>query len=256
MGKLQEILSNTMQKVGSVVEKVAASASRGKKTKPKKTGITDETGQDFAFVSWDERQLHTLLNAAERKELLPMIPNLGDKKSLHLTPGKESYVEIMAKRGAQDLIEMDVSTSVASVAASTAPAPFPVVRGTADHLPFRTDSFEFIAYASALAWRSDLPAVLAEISRCLKENGRLVVSILHPFFEYLMNPRGGFRKNFETIFENLKENGFFLETVKEGKLDDALRYVSLTPKLLKELQRFQGLPVVLVIKAIRLRKKK
>lgn len=255
MGKLQQILSSTMQKVGSVVEKVAASAGRNKKPKPKKTGVTDETGQDFAFVSWDEKQLHTLLNVAERKELLPLIPNLAGKKILHLTPGKESYVEIIAKRGAQDLVELDVATATAAATIPSA-SPFPFARGSADHLPFRPDSFDFIVYASALAWRSDLPAVLPEISRCLKDNGRLLLSVVHPFFEYLMNPRGGFRKTIESVFESLKENGFFIEDLKEGKLDDALRYVSLSQKLMKELQRFQGLPVVLVLKAIRLRKKK
>jgi SAM-dependent methyltransferase len=253
MSKMQNILSSIMQRAGKAVEKTA-SLFQGTSAKPKRTGVEDTQGHDFGYIQWNEKQIHSLLTAAERKQLLPLIPPLETKRSLHLTPGKENYVAPMAKRGAQNLIEMDVSrnpTSGLGIIGSHLK-----VRGGVDRFPFPEDSFDFILYPSALAWRADLPALFPESARCIAENGRLLLSIVHPFFEYLMNPRGGFKKSVETIFENLKKNHFLIEELKEGTLEDAMRSVSLPPKMQKDLQRFAALPVILVIKGIRLRKKK
>jgi len=255
MGKLQNVLTSVMQKAGSAVEKVAALGKKSKSPKPKKTGLTDDSGQDFGQIQWNEKHIQSLLIAAERKQVLPLIPALGAKKALHLTPGSETYVEFMAKRGATDVVELDVNKAVAG-ATPRQGGKFPLVKGSIEHLPFRQDLFDFILYPSALAWRSDLPALVPETSRCLNDNGRIVLSMVHPFFEYLMNPRGGFQRSLETIFSTLKKNNFFLEEYKEGTLEEALRTVSLPPKMMQELQRYQGLPLILVIKGIRLRKRK
>lgn len=255
MGKLQDILSSTMQKAGKAVEKIAGLAGAGKTTKPKRTGVEDKEGHDFGYIQWSEKQIHSLLTVAERKEMLPLIPPLQAKRSLHLSPGRENYVDIMAKRGAQNLVEMDVSRAPAESAGAT-PSNTLKVRGGVEHLPFAEDIFDFILYPSALAWRSDLPALIPETSRCVAENGRVLISTVHPFFEYLMNPKGGFKKNVETIFDTMKKNHFLIEELKEGTLEQAMRSVSLPPKMQQDLQRFAGLPLILVIKGIRLRKKK
>ena len=254
MGKLQDILSNAVQKVGSIVEGVTKAAAGSKTTRPKKTGVMDETGQDFGAIQWEEKNIHTLLAGSERKEILPLLPTLAGKKTLHLTPARENYIEIMNRRGAQDIIELDVSKTSATSQGPKTPTHI-IARGSVDHLPFAPESFDFILYPSALAWRSDLPSLVAEVARCLKENGRVLISTVHPFFEYLMNPRGGFKKNIDTMFETMKKNGFFVEELKEGTLEEALRNVSLPQKMMQELQRYPGLPLVLVFKAIRLRKK-
>ncbi len=254
MGKVQNILTSMMQKVGSAVDKVAAS-TRSKSPKPRKTGLEDQEGHDFGYIQWSEKQIQSLLTAAERKELLPLVPVLNAKKSVHLTPGGENYLEMMIRRGPQLLLELDVRRMTAAEPARQAPAHL-YLRGSVEHLPFAEDSLDFILYPSGLAWRGDLPALVPEAARCLRENGRLLLSIVHPFFEYLMNPKGGFKKNIETLFSTLKKNNFFIEDFKEGTLEGALRTVSLPQKMLQELQRFQGLPLILVMKGIRLRKKK
>src|SRR5918996_1317016 len=169
---MQKMLTSLMTKVGAAVEKVASAVSKPKTAKPKKTGVTDAEGQDFGFIQWNERQLHSLLAGAERKEIVPLFPALNGKKCLHLSPGGENYLE-------------------------------------------------------TLAWRSDLPALIPEASRCLKDSGRVLLTTIHPFFEYLMNPRIGFKKHIDTLFGTLKKHSFFTEELKEGSIDDVVKSVSL-----------------------------
>lgn len=254
---MQKMLTSLMTKVGSAVEKIAGAASRKKTAKPKKTGVVDSEGQDFSFIQWNERQLHSLLAGAERKEIVPLFPALNGKKCLHLSPGGENYLETMAKRGAQDIVELDVSRATAATAA---PAPtaaaFPKARGSVEHIPFGDESFDFLIYPSALAWRSDLTALIPEASRCLKDSGRVLLTTIHPFFEYLMNPRVGFKKHIDNLFGTLKKHNFFTEELKEGTIDDVAKSVSLPPKLSEELKRYPGLPLVLTVKALRLARRR
>jgi len=212
MSKVQEILTKTMAGVGNVVDKVASSIAKAKKParRPKRTGVTNDEGQDFSAIQWDERHIHSLLSGAERTQIFPLIPNLADKNSLHLTPGNAQYLNLMGKRGAENVMELDVTRSSVSSEPLQA-GDHPLVRGSVDKLPFKNGAFDFILYPSALAWRMDLPNLIPEMVRCLKDNGRFVISTVHPYFEYLMNPRGGFRKNIGTLYTQLKKNGFFID---------------------------------------------
>lgn len=255
MSKLQEILTQGMQKAGQVVEKISAMAGKRKPAKPKKTGVQDESGEDFGAIQWDERHIMALLTGAERKEVSRMVPSLANKRALHITPGKAKYIEIIEKRGTKDVVELDVAkSSVGSDAPQEQEYPF--ARGSVEKLPFKSKTFDFILYPSALAWRADLPLLVPEISRCLKDNGRFVIASVHPFFEYLMNPRGGFRKNIGKLYSDFRKNGFFIEDLHEGTLDETLRHVSLPSRLTSDLKRFQGMPIVLVMRGILLKKRK
>jgi SAM-dependent methyltransferase len=256
MSKLQEILTKTMYQAGEIVEKIAGLTSKSQKkpVKPKKTGVTDEEGQDFATVHWDERHIHALLSGAERTQLYPLIPNLAGKATLHLTPSKTDYLFMMKKRGADNIVELDVTKS--SVATEVPEAKdHPFARGAVDKLPFTEKYFDFVIYPSALAWRADLPNLVPEMARVLKENGRFLISTVHPFFEYLMNPRGGFRKSIGTLFHDLKRNGFFIDELREATLEETLRVVSLPNKINDELRRFPGMPIVLLMRGILLKKR-
>lgn len=254
---MQKMLTSLMTKVGSAVEKVASAVSKKKPAKPKKTGVTDTEGQDFGFIQWNERQLHGLLAGAERKEIVPLFPPLNGKKCLHLSPGGENYLEMLAKRGAQEIVELDVSRATAATSAPAATtAPYPKARGSVEHLPFGEESFDFVIYPSALAWRSDLSKMIPEASRCLKDSGRILVTTIHPFFEYLMNPRVGFKKHIDDLFGTLKKNQFFAEELKEGTIDDIIKSVSLPPKLGEDLKRYPGLPLVMTVKALRLARRR
>lgn len=257
MSKIQEILTQSMAKAGSLVEKVAAKIDKGRRpaAKPKMTGVTDEEGQDFAAIQWDEKHISALLSGAERTKIFPLIPSLAGKTALHLTPASANYLALMEKRGAQNVVELDVQKTSTAMSAPE-PKDHLYARGMVDKLPFKDKIFDFILYPSALAWRADLPFLFPEMVRVLKDNGRFVISMVHPFFEYLMNPRGGFRNNVGELFTDLKKNGFFVDELREATLDETLRVVSLPPKLNKDLKRFQGMPILLLMRGILVRKKK
>lgn len=256
MSKLQDILTQTMAKVGEVVEKVASKVDKsGKRPAPKKTGVTDEEGQDFAAIQWEDKHIQALLSGAERTKIFPLIPALGGKQGLHLTPAPVDYLSLMEKRGAEDIVELDVQKTSVTVDRPEAKE-HRLARGSVDKLPFKDKTFDFVLYPSALAWRADLPLLIPEMVRVLKDNGRFVISVVHPFFEYLMNPRGGFRKNIGELFTDMKGQGFFIDELKEATLDETLRIVSLPPKLNKDLKRFQGMPILLLMRGILVRKKK
>jgi ubiquinone/menaquinone biosynthesis C-methylase UbiE len=161
----------------------------------------------------------------------------------------------MEKRGAQDIVELDVQKSSALVDKPES-KDHRLARGSVDKLPFKDKTFDFVLYPSGLAWRGDFPLLIPELVRVLKDNGRFVISVVHPFFEYLMNPRGGFRKNIGELFTDMKAQGFFIDELKEATLDETLRIVSLPPKLNKDLKRFQGMPILLLMRGILVRKKK
>ena len=93
------------------------------------------------------------------------------------------------------------------------------------------------------------------MTRVLKDNGRFVISTVHPFFEYLMNPRGGFRKNIGALFHELKQNGFFVDELREAGLEETLRVVSLPTNINEELRKFQGMPLVLLLRGILVKKR-
>ena len=255
MSKVQEILTKTMNAAGGLVEKIAGGSSKKKSSKPKKTGVTDEEGQDFAAIQWDERHITALLSGAERTQIFPLIPSLANKSSLHLTSSSANYMHMMEKRGAQNIVELDVRKSSVSMETPEAKDHL-FARGSVEKLPFKPQVFDFILYPSALAWRSDTPTLIPEMVRCLKDNGRFVISVVHPFFEYLMNPRGGFRKSIGSLFTDMKQQGFFVDELREATLDDTLRVVSLPPKLNDDLRRFQGMPIVLLMRGILVRKRK
>lgn len=256
MSKLQDILTQTMAKVGAVVEKVAAKVDKkGHRPAAKKTGVIDEEGQDFGAIQWDEKHIQALLSGAERTKLFPLIPALSGKQSLHLTPAAVDYISLMEKRGAEDIVELDVQKT-SDITERPEAKEHRLARGSIDKLPFKDKIFDFVLYPSALSWRADLPLLIPEMVRVLKDNGRFVISVVHPFFEYLMNPRGGFRKNIGDLFSEMKTQGFFVDELKEATLDETLRIVSLPPKLNKDLKRFQGMPILLLMRGILVRKKK
>lgn len=254
MDKLEKALSSVMEKAGAVVENIASTVSRPPSTKPKKTGLVNEEGDDFGEIRWNQEQLQSLLGGIERRMMNAMLGDLQGKRVLQVSPNDEDYREVLlTHHQAAELIEVDVRKTTRSAKKTSA---HPVIRASIEQIPFPDSSFDFILYPSALAWRADLPLLITEASRCLKDSGRFLFSTIHPFFEYLLTPKGGFHKSFEHIFSSLRKSHLFLEGFKEGVVDEALRLVTLPKKMTEDLKHYPGLPVVLAAKAIRVKRRK
>lgn len=58
-------------------------------------------------------------------------------------------------------------------------------------LPFRDDTFDGVTASLVLHYLEDWGPALAELRRVLKPGGRLIVSVNHPFSEYLWHREAG-----------------------------------------------------------------
>jgi len=260
MNQLEDMLRKAMQWLGPIVARFAERLAKlklpnirllsgPKRTRSKRTGVTNHLGEDFGQLRWEERQIRSLLSGIESTKIHTLLPNLRGKKALHLTVGPSRYVGVLVSRGAEAPIEIDITKNSAKIEV-TDTGDHPLVRGAVEKLPFCDRSFDFALYPSALAWRGDLPALIPELSRCLTNHGRVVLAVIHPFFEYLMNPRGGFQKGIGELFRVLRANHFFVEELQEGNLQEALKQSTLPSHFSEALKRFPGIPVILLVRAI------
>lgn len=259
MSKLEKMLIQAVGTAGNLVETAIDWVNIKKPLKPKKTGIEDQEGQDFSDLEWRERYIENLLAYSERQQLLSLIPDLKNKTCLHLTPGRSNYLEDLKKRRhAKDCIELNVErqiTQPAKKSSETSGHPMQI-KGTIESLPFKNNHFDFVLYPSALAWRGDFPDLVPELQRCMKSQGSVVCSMVHPFFEYLMFPRGGFHKKLSELYSTMLQHGFFVEKFHEATLNEAIRHVSLPKPFAKSLGRFGDLPVLIVLRCLLVRKRK
>ncbi|MCP5468745.1 MAG: methyltransferase domain-containing protein [Deltaproteobacteria bacterium] len=259
MSKIEEMLVQLMGSAGNLVESAIDWANIKKPVKTKKTGIEDEEGQDFSELDWRERYIENLLSYSERQNLLNFIPDLKDKSCLHLTPGRSTYIQdLRQRRHANNCIELNVERTIKKVSKKNneTQSKHLNIKGSIESLPFKNNAFDFILYPSALAWRADFPDLVPELARCLKSQGQLVCSMVHPFFEYLMFPRGGFSKKLSQLYSTLLQYGFFVEKFNEATLNDAVRHVSLPKEFAKSLGRYGDLPVIIVLRCLLVRKRR
>lgn len=229
--------------------------SSQKKTKTRPTGLEDKKGQDFAFIDWQEEQLQRLLSQAEEEYALRLIPNLEKKSALLLSTSPNHYFERLKLKAPESLLEIDVRKNPPEAAKKPAPH-HPFLRASIHRLPLSDKSVDFILFPSALAWRRDLGQVLKEASRILKDRGRLILSTVHPYFEYLLQPKEGFIRSLSAFHQEFQKYGFFMDQISEASVTPLLPNLKLPRALKEKLKGFPGLPVVLLMRGILIKKEK
>lgn len=257
MASFQDILRKGVFSVGKGIEAIAERlpASRANKgSKNISAAGNSSAAQALPQLPWDSHHIQSLLTGAERSHLFALIPELSQKKALHLSPGPANFVSMLQKRSAAPIIELDVRRSSVKLDHIETEANA-YARGSLTKLPFANASFDFILYPGALEWRADLTDGIDEMGRCLKSNGRCLLSTVHPFFEYLSDPKRGFRKSLGSTFSHLKTAGLFVEELEEISLGQALRLVSVPASLQEDLRPFHSLPFLLLIRSIQVRNK-
>jgi SAM-dependent methyltransferase len=129
-------------------------------------------------------------------------------------------------------------------------------------------SYDVVLCALALHYIEDWTDTIREFQRVLKDNGQLIISIEHPFFEYTYFKStdyfkteavkctwGGFgfpieinsyRRSLHACITPLTENGFYIDQLLEPK--PVKEFEALDPRHYKELNEFPGF---LCIRAVR-----
>jgi SAM-dependent methyltransferase len=112
-----------------------------------------------------------------------MLPDVSSRRGLDVGWGEGHNTRLLAEAGA-DLVALDVSQPFVRAAAArerSDPRGISYVLGDAGHLPFASNTFDFVTAFMSLMDVGDPDAALREIARVLKTEGFVQFSIAHPF---------------------------------------------------------------------------
>lgn len=197
---------------------------------------------------------------------------IGEVKGLHVLdaacgPGK--YAEILTAKGAK-VTGFDLSPKMIELAKerNIDTASFFVHDLSVPLHSLADASFEVVVCALAMHYVEDWNAALKEFYRVLKPNGRLIISIEHPFFEYTyfksdlyfeVEPvkctwkgfgkpveMNSYRRPLNECINPIIENGFCIDHLLEPKPVKA--FEKLDPKHYRELNEF---PAFMCIRALK-----
>lgn len=205
----------------------------------------------------------------DRPNTLSLLPEVNGKNILDAACGPGKYAEILLDRGAR-ITGFDISPKMVDLAKqrNEEKGTF-FVHDMAQPISMLEDgSFDIVLCALALHYVQDWGPTIREFHRVLQPAGQLIISIEHPFFEYLYfksdqyftteavkctwNGFGkpvevhSYRRSLMTCIESLTGNGFYIDKLLEPK--PVAEFEKLDPKHFKELNEF---PAFLCIRAVR-----
>ncbi|WP_394750219.1 class I SAM-dependent methyltransferase [Spongiimicrobium salis] len=205
----------------------------------------------------------------DRPNTLRLMGAVDGKKILDAACGPGKYAEILKSKGAE-VIGFDNSERMISLAKkrNKDTSSFFVHNLENPLHMFKNGSFDMVLCALAMHYIEDWNTTIQEFHRVLRPNGSLVLSIEHPFFEYLyfksqvyFNTEPvqctwsgfgkpitmhSFRRPLSACIAPLTSNGFYIDQLIEPK--PVAAFEKLDPRHYKELNEF---PAFMCIKAVR-----
>ena len=142
----------------------------------------------------------------ERPATLSLLPDVKGKRVLDAGCGPGVYAEWLADHGAE-VVAFDVSAKMIRLAKQRLGAKAKVLQADLGQpLDFLKDSsFDLVLSALALDYVRDWDKTFKEFYRVLRQPGRLVFSISHPFAEFILHGAGSY---FETELVDSEWTGF------------------------------------------------
>ncbi|WP_299766525.1 class I SAM-dependent methyltransferase [uncultured Dokdonia sp.] len=205
----------------------------------------------------------------DRPNTLGLIENPKGKQVLDAACGPGKYAEILLLEGA-NVVGLDISPEMIKHAKERNKGAGTFFVHDLEH-PFHqleNDTFDVVVCALAMHYIENWDHTLQEFYRVLKPNGKLVISIEHPFFEYTYfksqryfevepvsctwNGFGvpvevhSFRRSLQECINPLLTNGFMIDKILEPK--PVPEFEKLDPKHFKELNEF---PAFMCIRAVK-----
>ena len=205
----------------------------------------------------------------DRPNTLELLPDVDGKSILDAACGPGKYAEILLTRGAT-LTGFDMSPRMIELAKerNKSKGIFFVHDLSMPFTMLKDDDFDIILCALALHYVEDWTITIREFHRVLKPGGTLVISIEHPFFEYIYfksekyfevenvqctwNGFGApveinsFRRPLQDCLLPLTNNGFYIDKLVEPL--PTKEFENLDPKHFKELNEF---PAFMCMRAIK-----
>lgn len=108
-------------------------------------------------------------------------PKRGEKV-LDVGCGTGSTLSMLAETDA-DLWGIDISETAVEIAKKRGIGnPEQIICASADPLPFSENKFDYILALGVIEHFPSIPSIVAEIRRCLKENGRAIIAVPNTFY--------------------------------------------------------------------------
>lgn len=123
---------------------------------------------------------HNFFMEAEEDAMLKLFPSLDGLTCLDLACGSGRYLLHQKKQQATQIFGTDRSREMLLKAKEACPT-VELSRSNFLHLPFLTQSFDFVTCGLAVGHVENLKQVMREISRILVAGGVVVYSDMHPF---------------------------------------------------------------------------
>jgi len=205
----------------------------------------------------------------DRPNMMNLLGDVKGKVILDAACGPGKYSEILVAKGAQ-VTGVDISREMIKCAKQrNKNSGLFFVHDLCEPLDmFKDQSFDIVVCALAMHYIENWALTIKEFYRVLKPNGKLIISIEHPFFEYTyfkstkyfeIEPVSctwsgfgkpieinSYRRPLSECINPLIQNGFYLDTILEPKPVAAFK--KFDPKHYRELNEF---PAFMCIRAIK-----
>jgi ubiquinone/menaquinone biosynthesis C-methylase UbiE len=205
----------------------------------------------------------------DRPNTLSMMEEVEGKLILDAACGPGKYAEILIEKGAK-VVGFDLSPKMVELARKRNgdKGEFFVQDMTLPLDSFEDEKFDFVLCALALHYIEDWHFVMGQFNKKLKSSGQLILSIEHPFFNYLYHKSdryfeiepvsavwkgfgtpvevSGYRRSLGYGLSAITDSGFYIDKIFEPR--PTAEFEKLDPRHFKELNEF---PSFLCIRAVK-----
>jgi ubiquinone/menaquinone biosynthesis C-methylase UbiE len=142
------------------------------------TRVSVEEGYELWAPSYDS-ELNPLL-ALEKRQVEPLLPDLGGKRVLDVACGSGRWLERLLRGGARSGVGVDVSLAMLASARAKAGLRDRLVRADGLRLPFASGIADLAVCSFALAHLRELGPLARELARVARPQADLFVTDVHP----------------------------------------------------------------------------
>jgi malonyl-CoA O-methyltransferase len=230
-----------------------------------KTKVLDPChGYGLWAETYDDRQGNALLYA-EHRTVYPLVEkiNVSGKRVLDAGCGTGRYIELLRQFKPGTLAGLDFAPPMIALAKAKFHDPATsLLVARIDSIPFADDSFDFVLSTLALDHLRNLSDGVQELSRVLRSQGSMIISVFHPdgarlgwqrtftaghgrkqtyAVKYYGHPRSEYLSEFQASSLNMEE-------VVEPVIDESLKPFYDKASRTDLYEQFKGFPLLLVFR--------